>query len=123
MAYVLPLSGERLQALEAGGPLVEPTNKMRAKRRDIVLVQRGQEFTHIAVGTPAKGGVSLSEIRRFRRPLQFLEIPAVMPKRLLPHALRVFRTGGVLPPKTGKAVLDSIAYLMPELRSYVERPL
>ncbi len=119
MVYVLPLSDARHALVGSSPSLTEPAPAVRSQMQDIVLIQRGKEFTHLARGTFQRGSVTLAEIQPLTRPIQLLELPEFIPKRLLGHALRVFRGGGRVPPKTSIATLAALAHLMPEMRTYL----
>jgi hypothetical protein len=119
MVYVLPLTEERHAYLETGPTFAEPVVASRRKQREIVLILRGKVFTHIARGTIARGSITLTDVQRLPRSLQWSELPSIIPKRLIAHAMRVFTTGGRLPPKTGAAILAALAYLVSDLRTYL----
>lgn len=117
MAYVLVISDEQ-SATFAEKPVANfPVPPGNRRGKETVLVLRGKEFTHVATGMISKGHISLSGIVRLGRPLQWVELPLIIPARLRPHAQRIFISGGRLPPKTGAAILGALAYLMPDLKN------
>ncbi len=120
VAYVLPLSDERLVLLERNGSLTEPvTSSFKKVQHEIVLILRKNEFTHVASGHISRGRITLSSVQRLKRPLQWLEMPLIIPVRLRNHARRIFTTGGRLPPKTGAAILAALAHLAPEIKTHL----
>lgn len=118
MVFVLSISEADHARLASASSLTQPLIKTHSGH-DLVLVQRGKAFTHIARGSFAQKSVTLTEIRALTRPIQFLELPALISKRLIAHALRVFAIGGKMPPKTSEATRAALVHLMPELKAYL----
>ena len=112
MAYVLKLDDWQYSQLIKGAPVPSP----RMRSSEVILIERNDAFTHIARG----GGRTLADVRLLARPIPFLELPAIIPHRLIGHALHTFRLGGRLPPKTGAAILSALEHLHPDLAPYVK---
>lgn len=111
MVYILPL--DREQHLSLAEPFTVAVPRFRSGNVQTVLIQHDGLFTHVAQGTQKHSRakmseLTLTEIQLLRQPIPFLELPALIPRNLRPHALRVFRTGGLLPPKTSEAVLQAL---------------
>ncbi len=81
----------------------------------MVLIKKGEAITHVAMGSSAKKMMTLTDIRRLPRPIQLLELPAIIPRRLITHAVRIFKSGGRLPPKTAESILAALKQQLPKL--------
>ncbi len=117
MVYILPMSNERHTLLKSTRTLREAVPKTRETRGETVIILHGNEFTHVALGTIAKSHITLTDVHQLSRPLQWLEMPLIIPVRLRNHARRIFTTGGRLPPKTGQAILAALVHLAPETKA------
>lgn len=119
MLYVLPLKDAPYALFQHSPTFTEPVPATARAGSETVLILRGKEFTHIATGTVAKGHMTLSKIIRLPRPIQWLELPLIIPPRLRNHARRIFTTGGRLPPKTGQAIRAALLHLMPSMKQHL----
>jgi hypothetical protein len=118
MVYILRLSDERARAFgrqARTGSTVEPIKSSAKVSNEMVLILSREQFTHRATGESAQRRLTLSNIRAFPRPIPFLELPALIPRRLVTHAIRVIHAGGRLPPKTGEAIRAALAHVFPAL--------
>jgi hypothetical protein len=113
MVYVLPLTSDRHAMLaKLPAQFTEPIASGAMRKDEMVLIKAGEAITHVATGSSKKKVMTLTQVRALPRPIQLLELPAIIPRRLITHAVRVFKSGGRLPPKTAESILESLKRLM-----------
>lgn len=116
MVYALILSEERHAALRQSadtiGTFAESIPSSAKRNNETVLVHIRAQCTHVATGDSNKRTMALRDIRRLPRPIPLLELPGLIPRRLVTHAIRVLHRGGRFPPKTGEAMLAALAHVL-----------
>lgn len=118
MVYVLIVDEKRSQEIEESGSdgraFTETTRDSSTRYNEMVLVQFRQQFTHMGTADSKAKRMMIREIRALPRAIPLLELPGLIPRRFITHAIRVFHQGGRLPPKTGEAILAALAHVLRE---------
>lgn len=118
MVYVFSANDEQYAALtsptSSDVSMDIPVRSAARRTKELVLVQYLQQCTHTAAGETGAGRLTLRTIRRLPRAVPLLELPALIPRRLQAHSLRVLHAGGRFPPKTGEAIRAALAHIFPE---------
>ena len=79
----------------------------------------GGAITHIADGRKGSSGgtglvrLNLENLTALDKPLRLAELTLTLPLKFRPHFQRATRGGGLIPPKTVRAVMDAVRMLRP----------
>src|SRR4051794_7507179 len=135
--YILNVREDRRQTLLRsepgwfGGPRAsEPVPVFEHSRRAPLIVLASFEdgmLTHI--GDARKGAsagtklvrLNMTSLEELARPIPFEEIAERVPVRFRAPLRKITADGGLLPPKTMKAVIDALSEMDPELAAKLER--
>jgi hypothetical protein len=136
-AYVLNVKPDRRETLLTGsdshsGDVIaaEPVPLFNHSRRSpLVVLASFENNTLTHVGNARKGApagtdlvrLNLTSLHRLRRPISFSEILRAMPTNLRGYLERAFESGGLIPPKTVRAVVDVLGEMDPDLREMLDR--
>jgi hypothetical protein len=113
-----------------GATAAEPVDRFAHGRNAALIVLasfRGGAITHIANGRKgASAGTGLvrlnmTDFQRLDRPLPFEELVGLVPPKFRAPLRRLLDSGGLLPPKTFRAVVDALTERDPSLVSRIAR--
>jgi hypothetical protein len=138
-AYILAVPHHRRQVILAGlqgssffgeASVGEPVPRFEHSKRVPLIVLASFEdgiITHIADGRKGVSAgtglvrLNMTSVETLSRPIAFLELLELVPKKIRPYLERVLSRGGKLPPKTLGAVVDALIGLDPGLSTRLAR--